>query len=328
MNKLKTKYLGLTLKNPIILSSSGYTSSVERVVKAAEAGVGAVVLKSIFEEQILGEIAKLNKYSDYPEAADYLRGYMTENSLNTYLELIRGSKAACSIPIIASINCLEGGDWAKYAREIQVAGADALELNIFELPIDKELSSSQLEERYLNIIRDVRKQITIPLSIKLAQGFTNPIWMAKEIYFRNVNGLTLFNRFYSPDIDINKMTMRSAGVFSTEAELPNIIRWTGLVSSRVPLLDIAASTGVHSGDDAVKVMLAGACAVQICSVVYQNGLEVVDQILHDISAWMDERGFHSTKDFIGSMNWDRSGDSIAYERTQFMRYFSDHDKQL
>lgn len=326
MNKLETTYLGLRLRNPIILSSSGYTSTVEKVKQAEAAGVGAVVLKSIFEEQILGEIANLDKYSDYPEASDYLHSYMSENSLNTYLELIRGAKAECAIPVIASINCTEGGEWAKYAREIEAAGADALELNIFELPTDREVRSAVLEERYLDIISLVRSQITIPLSIKMAQGFTNPLWMAKEVYFRKVNGLVLFNRFYSPDIDVEKLSVHSASVFSTSAELPGVIRWMGLVSSAVPQLDLAASTGVHTGGDVVKAMLAGACAVQICSTVYQNGLGVVGQMLEELRGWMEGHEFNDTGAFIGMMNWGRSGDSIAYERTQFMRYFSNHHK--
>lgn len=327
MKSLSTTYLGLKLKNPLIISSSGFSSTVEKVVAAELAGAGAVVLKSIFEEQILGEIANVDKYSDYPEAADYIHGYMVENSLGKYLELIAGAKAQCSIPIIASINCTDGGDWAKYAREIQTAGADALELNIFELPTDKDLSSSQLEERYLNIISAVRKQISIPLSIKLAQGFTNPIWMAKEIYFRGVEGVTLFNRFYAPDIDVEQMTVNSAGVFSSQNELSTVIRWTGLVSSKVPQVDLSASTGVHTGEDAVKVMLAGARAVQICTTVYRNGLPVVGEILQFIEQWMERHGMESIDDFVGKMNWNGTNDSIAYERTQFMKYFSNHHKQ-
>lgn len=327
-NRLSTTYLGLELQNPVILSSSGFTSTAEKVAQAEKFGVGAVVLKSIFEEQILSEITNIDKYSDYPEAADYIHGYMSENSLNQHLEIISKAKKNCHIPIIASINCMDNGDWTKYAREIQNAGADALELNIFELPIDKDDRSSQIEERYLNIVSKVQDSITIPLTVKMAQGFTNPVSMAKEIYFRGAKGITLFNRFYSPDIDIENLSLQSAGVFSHSNELSNIIRWTGIISSKVPQLQISASTGIHTGKDAIKAILSGASTVQLCTTVYKNGLEVVPEILTFMNDYLSRHNYSSIDQIVGLMNWDNASDSIAYERTQFMKYFSNHHKQF
>ena len=322
MNRLKTKYLGLNLKNPIILSSSGLTSSLERIKSAEEAGVGAVVLKSIFEEQILSEVANVDSYSDYPEAADYLREYMTDNSLGNYVKLIQDIKRECTIPVIASINCIDGGHWVDFAQVIETAGADAIEINIFHLSTDKNLSSEVIEKNYLDTIGSIRDAITIPLSVKLASGFTNPLSIVREIYYRNIQGVVLFNRFYAPDIDIEDMTMKSAGVFSSQTELPNIIRWTGLISGSFPLIDIAASTGAHSGEDVIKLMLAGATAAELCSAIYEKGLSVIPEMLEFMKEWMTRHSFNDTKSFVGSMNVANIDSTVAYERTQFMKYYS------
>lgn len=325
MKRLETRYLGLSLKNPIILSSSGLTSTLEKVKAAEKAGVGAVVLKSIFEEQILSEVASVDKYSDYPEATDYLRGYLTQNTLGVYLKLIQDCKRECSIPIIASINCADKGEWINFARVVENAGADAIELNIFKLPTDKDEDSAEIEKRYLDIIALVRDAITIPLSVKMARRFTNPLGIIREIYYRNISGVVLFNRFYSPDIDVEKMTLHSSDVYSSPSELSNVIRWTGLASSKVPLIDIAASSGVYTGEDAIKVMLSGAKAVEICSTVYENGLGVVAEMLEYMENWAKRHEYEYTTDFIGKLNYSNVEEPMAYERTQFMRYFSNHE---
>ena len=325
MNKITTKYLGLELKSPVILSSSGLTSSLQRIKDAEAAGVGAVVLKSIFEEQIMNEVAHVDSYSDYPEAADYVRTYVQENSLGLYLKLIEEAKQQCDIPIIASINCRQAGEWVNYARVIESAGADALELNIFLLPTDKELSSDEIERNYLDIIAQVKEAITIPLSVKLGAGFTNPLAIVREIYYRNVKGVVLFNRFYPTDIDIEKMTVKAGDIFSHSSELANVLRWTAFVSGSLPLIDVAVSTGVHTGADAVKAMLAGASAVEIASVVYEKGLEVVGEINAFIGDWMCRHDFQTTRDFIGRMNAKNIPNPMLYERTQFMKYYSNHE---
>lgn len=325
MNKITTKYLGLELKSPVILSSSGLTSSLQRIKDAEAAGVGAVVLKSIFEEQIMNEVAHVDSYSDYPEAADYVRTYVQENSLGMYLKLIEEAKQQCGIPIIASINCRQAGEWVNYARVIEAAGADALELNIFLLPTDKELSSDEIERNYLDIIAQVKEAITIPLSVKLGAGFTNPLAIVREIYYRNVKGVVLFNRFYPTDIDIEKMTVKAGDIFSHSSELANVLRWTAFVSGSLPLIDVAVSTGVHTGADAVKAMLAGASAVEIASVVYEKGLDVVGEINAFIGDWMCRHDFQTTRDFIGRMNAKNIPNPMLYERTQFMKYYSNHE---
>lgn len=325
MNRIKTKYLGLELDSPVILSSSGLTSTLQRIKDAEAAGVGAVVLKSIFEEQIMNEVAHVDSYSDYPEAADYVRTYVQENSLGLYLKLIEDAKQQCNIPIIASINCRQLGEWVNYARVIEAAGADALELNIFLLPTDKELSSDEIERNYLNIITQVREAITIPMAVKLGAGFTNPLAIVREIYYRNVKGVVLFNRFYPTDIDIEKMAVKAGDIFSHSSELANVLRWTAFVNGSIPLIDIAVSTGVHTGADAVKAMLAGASAVEIASVVYEKGLHVVGEMNTFIRDWMHRHDFQTTRDFIGRMNAKNIPNPMLYERTQFMKYYSNHE---
>lgn len=325
MNRIKTKYLGLELKSPVILSSSGLTSNLQRIKDAEMAGAGAVVLKSIFEEQIMNEVARVDSYSDYPEAADYVRTYVQENSLGLYLKLIQDAKQQCDIPIIASINCQRAGDWVNYARVIETAGADAIELNIFLLPTDKELSSDAIERQYLEIITQVKEAVTIPLSVKLGAGFTNPLAIVREIYYRNVKGVVLFNRFYPTDIDIEKMAVKAGDIFSHSSELSNVLRWTAFVNGSLPLVDVAVSTGVHDGHDAVKAMLAGASAVEIASVVYEKGLETIGEMNLFIKDWMARHEFHTTRDFIGRMNAKNIPNPMLYERTQFMKYYSNHE---
>lgn len=325
MDRIKTKYLGLELKSPIVLSSSGMTSTLQRIKDAEAAGAGAVVLKSIFEEQIMNEVAHVDSYSDYPEAADYVRTYVQDNSLGLYLKLIEDAKQQCTIPIIASINCRQAGEWVDYARVIEAAGADALELNIFLLPTDKETSSDEIERSYLNIITRVKEAITIPLSVKLGAGFTNPLAIVRELYYRNVKGVVLFNRFYPTDIDIEKMAVRSGDIFSHASELSNVLRWTAFVNGSLPLVDVAVSTGVHTGADTVKAMLAGASAVEIASVVYEKGLGVIGEMNAFVGDWMRRHEFQTTRDFIGRMNAKNIPNPMLYERTQFMKYYSNHE---
>lgn len=319
---LTTKYLGLTLRNPLIVSSSGLTSSIEKLRAASSAGAGAVVLKSIFEEQLTAKASSLEVYSDYPEAADYLRGYVQGGAMNEYLELIRQASTELTIPIIASINCSTAGEWVTYAKQVEQAGASALELNIFTLATDPTLTGEKIEEKYLAIVAAVRHATNLPLSIKLPQGFTNPLHIIEQLYYRGVKGVVLFNRFYSPDIDIEKMTVISAGVMSTSNELHNPLRYTALASAKTPLIDIAISTGVHSGADAVKALLVGARGVELCSVLYEQGIDHLGVILSQIEKWAERKNYTKISDFQGLLDASREKDIEIYERAQFMKYFS------
>ena len=199
MNSIATQYLGLELSGPVIMGSSGLTSTLRHIVEAEEAGAGAVVLKSVFEEQILHEASRLDRYSDYPEAGDYVRRYVSEHALAQYLDLIREARDRCAIPVIASIHCVHPGKWVSFARSIEQAGASAIELNIFVLPTDAGLPSEQIERAYFDIAAQVREVVSVPLAVKLGAGFTNPLRIVRGLYARGIQGVVLFNRFYPAD---------------------------------------------------------------------------------------------------------------------------------
>lgn len=322
MIDLSTSYAGLDLKSPVIVSSSGLTGSVDRIRKIAAAGAGAVVLKSLFEEQIQHEIGSMASGSDYPEAADYLKTYARENSLESYLELIRGAKQAVEIPVIASINCVSASEWIDFAKKIEEAGADALELNIYFLPMDKEKDPRVYEKVYLELVSAVKKVTALPIIVKLGSGFSNITWMVNQVYMRGAAAVVLFNRFYAPDIDTNDLTFGSAEVLSSPADLRLSLRWIGIVSSQVESVDLAASTGVHSGMAVVKQILAGATAVQVCSVLYRNGIDYLRDMIAEMKKWMEKHQYDSPGDFRGIMNYKRLKDPSVYERAQFIKYFS------
>ncbi len=325
MNRIACQYAGLELKSPVMLGSSGFTASLAHVREAERAGAGAVVLKSIFEEQILGRIECLNGYSDYPEAADYLTRYVGEHDLEVYLDMIRAVRRECALPVIASICCRQAGPWAEFARRIEQAGADAIELNVFLLPAVGTASFGTVERRYLEIVERVREAVSLPLTVKLGQGLTDPLALVRDIAYRKVQGVVLFNRFYPVDIDIERMAFRAGDIFSRPAELSNVLRWTALVGANVPQIDVAASTGVHTGEDVVKALLAGASAVQVASVLYEKGVGAVTEMNAFLDEWMDRHGFDAVARFAGRMNARQIADPELYERTQFMKYFSEHE---
>lgn len=324
MIDLSTRYLGQELENPIIVSSSGLTNSVEKITKLKEYGAGAVVLKSLFEEQIRYEAGTMADTSDYPEAADYVNYYTKNNSVEEYLQLISDAKSQSDIPVIASINCISGKDWLDFASNVQEANADALELNIFVLPADKSKKPGYYEEQYLDIAAKVKAHVSIPVSVKIGPYFTNLHYMVEQLFFRKIAGVVLFNRFYAPDIDTDQLKITAAEVFSNPSDIRQTLRWVGMISSvyKFQDFDIAASTGVHDGDAAVKLLLAGANAVQVCSVLYKKGPEYVKEILNDIKLWMDKRHYSTINEFRGELNYQNIEDPAMYERAQFMKYFS------
>jgi dihydroorotate dehydrogenase (fumarate) len=326
MIDLSTRYLGLELRNPVIVSSSGLTNSVDKIRKLEEYGAGAVVLKSLFEEQIRYEAGSMADASDYPEAADYVNYYTKNNSVDEYLQLITDAKSNVDIPVIASINCISGNDWTEFASRIQEAHADALELNIFILPTDKTKRPGYYEEQYLEVAAKVKENVSVPVSVKVGPYFTNLHYIVEQLFFRKVSGVVLFNRFYAPDIDTEQMKITAAEVFSNPSDIRQSLRWIGMISSGYKVLDfdVAASTGVHDGDAVVKLLLAGANAVQVCSVLYKKGPEYVKEIINEVELWMDKRRYETIADFRGELSYKRIDDPAVYERAQFMKYFSSH----
>lgn len=327
MANLKTKFAGLELKNPVIVGSSGLTDSVDKIKKLANLGAGAVILKSLFEEQITFEAnhtINSNHQNEYPEAADYIKSYTKNNSLSSYLTLIKEAKKEVEIPIIASINCITSNEWLSFAKSIQDAGADALEVNVFILPTDKNKSSEAYEALYHELYAELKKHISIPVIFKIGQQFTNLTGLLNRFNAEKVAGVTLFNRFYQPDIDIETLTTKSAEVFSSETELRNVLRWVAIASGKITGLNISASTGVHSGTAAIKLLLAGATSIQLCSTIYKNGPEKITEILNEIENWMDKKSFKTIDDFRGKLSYTKINNPEMYERSQFMKHFSNH----
>lgn len=325
---LSTKYLGLDLVSPVIAGSSGLTASTKQIKKMEEAGAGAIVLKSLFEEQIHNVSEHLESYgTDYPEAMDYIRAYTRSNSLERYLELIHESKKTVKLPIIASVSCISDVEWTDFSKKIEEAGADALELNLFYLPTDKFKTGTSYEQRYYSLLEKVKQVVKIPVSVKLGFNFTNILNLVQELYSRKANGVVLFNRFYEPDIDIDKMELIAGSVFSVPSDLRLVLRSVALVSASIPGIDISASTGIHDGNGAVKQLLAGASSVQITSALYQNGAGQITKVNDFIRSWMKKKSFTSVDQFKGKLNYANISNPEVYERSQFMKYFSNYSNE-
>ena len=328
MKDLTTSYLGLELKNPIIAGSCGLTGTLEGIVSMEQHGAAAVVIKSIFEEEILLEVkertreAKKNPmiYSGLSETLDYIDLHIREDKLADFLQLIQDAKKAVSIPIIASINCISDEDWTHFTRRMEEAGADALELNIFLNPAD--FKNQEFDRAYFRIIEKVLKTVKIPVAVKISKYFTRLGLSVKALSETGVSGLVMFNRFYSPDIDIEKMELAAPQLFSSSDEMHETLRWIAIMSERVTC-NLAASTGIHTGEDVIKMLLAGATAIQLVSTLYNNGPEQIKRILTELDDWMSKQGFNSVEQFRGKISRKYGADPAAFERMQFMKHFSE-----
>lgn len=321
MSDLKTTFAGLTLKNPIIISSSGLTNTPEKNKKLAEAGAGAIVLKSLFEEQITLEAEQMQDSVYYPEGGDYLVAALRQHKVSEYLRLITESKKVCNIPIIASINCYSDSSWQTFAKEIEKAGADALEINILALQTEENYQFGSFELRHIDILRHIKEQIQIPVIMKLDNNLTNPVALITQLCANGASAVVMFNRFYQPDIDIDKVEQTAGQVFSNGSELANSLRWIGITSSIVDGISYAASGGVHTPKDVVKAILAGASAVEVCSTIYKNGKEIIKPMLNFLSMWMNDKGFERISQFKGKLNVKDIQGVNTFERTQFLRYY-------
>jgi dihydroorotate dehydrogenase (fumarate) len=316
--------MGMQLRNPIIAGSSGLTSSVKGVRQLEEGGAGAVVLKSIFEEEILYEMDHILGGKDLKsyqlEQYDYYDYQIRKDNLNRYTSLIKGCKNEVSIPVIASVNCVYSHEWTQYAKELQSAGADGLELNMFFLPMDFKRSTEEAEKAYFEIIEKVKREVSIPIALKISYHFTNLGPMIQRLSNTGISGLVVFNRFYRPDIDIDNFQVMPSSMLSTPEELLTSLRWVAIMSQKVGC-DLAASTGVHEGKAVIKQLLAGAKAVQVVSALYRRGIEHLKQMLAELEEWMHKHGYENIGQFRGKMSQDKSTDPALYERVQFMKYF-------
>lgn len=325
MAKLNCKYLGLDLKNPIIVGSCGLTNNIEKMKEMENNGAAAIVLKSIFEEQITNEVLQavqdVSYEVSYRDALDYIKGYTEMASYQKYTDLIRQAKSCLQIPIIASINCTSSGDWTAYAQRIEDAGADALELNLFFLPSNFEKTSLQYEETYFKIIEKVRTAVSIPLAVKVSHYFSGLANTIRTISRMNINGLVLFNRFYSPDIDIDNLTTKGAPIFEECSNFYETLRWIALLDKHVSC-DLCATSGIAEGKDVIKQILVGAEAVQIVSTIYNKGISQIATILEDVNNWMIKHNFETIDQFKGKMSYKDIAHSEAFLRVQFMKHFA------
>ena len=322
MADLSTQYLGLNLRNPIIVGSSGLTRSADTIARCEEAGAGAVVLKSVFEEQIQQEVEDIRTHVTnvtwHPEAAEYVHTYSKENAVEQYLKIMRDTKKSVSIPVIASVHCVSAGAWTEFAKRLEHAGADAIELNLFVMPFDVKRSAANIEQIYFDVLEKLLPQVSIPVSLKLGvyfSGLANTIVSLSET---QLAGIVLFNRFRAPDIDIDNMTAVEADPFSAPSEYVQSLRWISILANRVSC-DLAAATGIHDGDTVIKQLLAGANAVQLCSALYKHGLGRIGEIIQKLESWMDEHGFESIEDFRGNLSQNESSNPADWDRVQFMK---------
>ena len=321
---INTTFAGLTLKSPIIVGSCMLTNSVDNIRKYEQAGAGAVVLKSLFEENIAWEMQKLDDGfdgNDHPEAYDYTFNTLGYKIVSDYIDVIRASKAACHIPVIASIACHSDGKWTEYAQKIQDAGADALELNVMSLCTSKNYKYGDFEQLHINIVKHVCRTIQIPVFVKLGANLSNPVALADALCAYGAKGVVLFNRFYPTDIDVDKLDYVMSNPFTTAADLSQPLRWAGIISAAVPQLSLAVSGGVHDWQGVAKSLLCGAHAVEVASAIIKGGAAWIADALAGLQAWQQGKGFDKLNDYRGKMSAADSENADKLTRVQFLKYF-------
>ena len=321
---LTTTYMGLTLKNPIVPSSSPLSEKVDSIRRLEDAGAAAVVMYSLFEEQINLESQQLDHYLDYndeayAEALGYFPDWLDfKIGPDEYLELIREAKEAVDIPIIGSLNGVSTGGWIEYAKKIEAAGADGLELNVYYLPTHAELDSEEVEDLYIDVLRDVKASVSIPVAMKLSPFFSATANMASRLADAGADALVLFNRFYQPDFDLDALEVVPRLTLSSSYEMRLPLRWVAILYGRVPV-DFAITSGVHTSVDVLKGVMAGAKVTMMASELLQNGVGRVTAILDEIVAWMTEHEYDSISQMQGSMSQQHVAEPAAFERANYMK---------
>jgi dihydroorotate dehydrogenase (fumarate) len=324
MTELSTTYLGLKLKNPLVASASPLSKRIEKTKKLEEAGISAIVMYSLFEEQIIHESLELDHFlsrgtESFAEALTYLPdGGMYGVSPEKYLNQVAGLKKAVNIPVIGSLNGVSKGGWTSYAKRIEEAGADALELNLYFLSTDPNLTAAELEDAQVELVADVKSAIKIPLAVKLSPFVTSLPNFAKRIVDAGANGLVLFNRFYQPDFDLDELDIVHNLDLSTSADLRLPLRWISILYGKVNA-DYALTSGVHTAKDVLKAMMAGAKVAMMASTLLHNGETVIPAVLEDLQTWMKEREYESIQQMQGSMSQKNVKEPAAFERANYMK---------
>lgn len=322
----ETKYLGLELKSPIVVGSCGLTSDVDKMVQMEQAGAGAVVVKSVFEEQIIHDI-KRNTHvvaptDNYGDSYEYIAHHVADDSLERHFSMIREAKRRLTIPVIGSINCFSYENWLTYAQKFQEAGCDALELNMAILPYETSLSADDVERTFSQIINTIRKSIELPISIKVGSYFTDMAKQMQQLSWMGIQGVTIFNKSVEVDIDIEHETMQNASYLSNHEEMYRTLRWVAILSKKMRC-DLSATTGVYYADDVVKMLLAGATTVQVVSCLYKNGIDTLRELNEGLRAWMQRKGYENLAAFRGKLAVMPAEKASVAMRTQFMKYFAE-----
>ena len=321
MADLTTSYMGLQLKNPVVVASSQLTYDVERVAECEKAGAGAVVLKSIFEEQIEHDSRQMiggMDFDAYTEAYDYFKETSRDYYIDNYLALVEEAKKRVDIPVIASINAVGSGSWIEYATRFEQVGADALELNLYIIPANTSAEGREIEKGYFDILKKVRQKVSIPVALKLGSQFSGMARTMKQFSDAGADGLVLFNRFYKPDIDIEKMSVKTAQIYSAPEEMAFTLQWIALLSGKISA-DLAANTGIHSSADVIKQLLAGAKVTEVCSQLMRKGVDEIETLTQGLEEWMDRKGYGSIEEFRGIMSQERMKHPEVYERSQYIK---------
>jgi dihydroorotate dehydrogenase (fumarate) len=324
MPDLSTIYLGLPLKNPIVASASPLSRKLDLVRRLEDAGAAAIVMYSLFEEEIIHESHEIDFYLtrgalSHPEALDYLPPLLVDEAgPERYLRHLERVKRVVDIPVIGSLNGVSSGGWVRYARAIEEAGADALELNIYYLSTDPDLSGTELEQTYVHLVREVRAAITIPLAVKLSPFFTSIPHIARRIVDAGADGLVLFNRFYQPDIDLETLEVAPSVDLSASRDLRLPLRWTAILYRRIGA-DLALTGGVHGARDVIKATMAGASVAMVASELLANGIDRLPQLVKGVERWMEEHEYRSIRQMQGSMSQSTVAEPAAFERSHYMR---------
>ena len=333
MTDLTTVYLGLNLKNPLVASASPISKNIDKTRKLEEAGVSAIVMYSLFEEQIIHESLELDHYltrgtDSFAEAMSYLPdGGMYSVGPEKYLNQVAGLKKVLNIPVIGSLNGVSKGGWTRYAKQIQEAGADALELNLYFIPTDPDLTTQELENAQVELVAQVKSAISIPLAVKLSPFVTALPNFARRIVEAGANGLVLFNRFYQPDFDLNELEIVHSLDLSTSADLRLPLRWISILHGKVNA-DFALTSGVHTADDVLKAMMAGAKVAMMASNLLQHGEQVIPSMLNELETWMKEREYVSIKQMQGSMSQKSVKEPAAFERANYMKVLNSYRESV
>ncbi|MHB8629712.1 MAG: dihydroorotate dehydrogenase-like protein [Aggregatilineales bacterium] len=321
---LVTNYLGLPLRSPVIVSANPLSEKIDNIRRMEDAGAGAVVLYSLFEEQLTAQQLNLHHHLTYAteshsEAVNYFPALEPfHTGPEAYLDLIRQAKAAVDIPIIASLNATIRGSWARFATLMEQAGADALELNIYYIPTDMDKTGADVEQEYLNILRSVRAHVHLPIAVKLSPYFSNIANMARQLSANGADGLVLFNRFYQPDIDLETFEVYPHVLLSAPQDMRLPLRWIAILYGRLNI-DLAATSGIHSGQDVLKMIMAGANVTMMASALLSRGIDHLRTVEHEIRTWLEVNEYESIAQLRGSMSQMNCPNPGAFERAQYMR---------